>query len=310
LRVLLDGNLIYFGKTHIKYAIPAIIVVTISILPPSILLLKPMVDKCDGLEQFLERCLPLTKIKHFLDEFYSCYRPKFCWYASVYFFYRIALFSSSCFTLLAQQYILQQLLCTIFLVIHSIAQPYTSRLHNCIDGMILGVLLALSCLQGQLFLVSHDIIEDHWPSEVIGVILACIPLAYLIVYVSYIIGKYCYTAYKEVNLDTNNNVLGEDHMLGEWHNELYEEDDIRNPPPQDLNIINNVPDNFMPEEQHDEVDEEDDVYITTRQDLQINQQRRQSNNNYQPLVDDTSPGSVYTTPQVSFKYGTFPDQPD
>jgi len=97
---------------------------------------------------------------------------------------------------------------------------------------------------------------------------------------SYIIGKHCYTAYKEVNLNIIDNVPGEDFMLEEWHDELYEEDDIHSPSPQDL---------------------------------QINQQHHQSNNNYQPLhsvVDDIPFSSLGNTPQDSSKYGTFPDQLD
>ena len=98
--------------------------------------------------------------------------------------------------------------------------------------MILGVLLALSCLQQQLFLVSHDIIEDSWPFESIGVVLACIPLVYLIVYVSSIIVKHCYTAYKEVNLNVIDNVPDEDFILEDERDELYEDNVVHNPPPQ------------------------------------------------------------------------------
>ena len=60
--------------------------------------------------------------------------------------------------------------------IHGVVQPYTNKPHNCIDGVILAVLLALSCLHNQLFLVSHDIIEDHWLYEYIGAMAASIPL--------------------------------------------------------------------------------------------------------------------------------------
>ena len=281
LRVLVDGTVVYFGDTHIKYAIPATIVIILSILPPLVLFLRPMVHRCIGLEEFLRKWLPLTKIDHFLNEFYACYRPKCQWYASMYFFYRIALFSSNCFTLLTQKYIVQQLLCTAFLVTHSVVQPYTSRLNNCIDGIILAVLLALSCLHDQQFLISHDVIEDHWPYEKIGAVLACIPLLYLICYVLAIMYRHCYTAHSEVYLHVTDDNAEEDFNLEEEHDNMYEESDVHNPPPE------------------------------------INQQHNglssPSNIQYQPLhsvVENVSPSdSTSDSPQVSSKYGTFFNQP-
>ena len=281
LRCFADGTLVYFGKIHIKYAIPATFVIIVSILPPLILLLRPQMYRCCGLEEFLRRWLPLTKIDHFLNEFYSCYRPKFRWFASMYFFYRIALFSTYCFTLLTQQYIVQQLLCIVFLVIHSVVQPYTSRLYNCIDGIILAVLLALSCLHDQLFLVSHGIIEDHWPYEYIGAVVACIPLGYLIIYVSSIMVRYCYTAWNEACVNTTDRDVEEDFNLEEEHDNLYEESDvIPSPPPEE------------PRQRH---------------------RSSRSSSHYQALhviVENvTPPNSASSNPQVPSKLGKFSDQP-
>lgn len=197
LRFLLDGSVIYFGPTHIKYAIPAIVLIVILIFPPVILLLRPFLQKYDKVEQLLRRCLPLTRIDLFLNEFYSCYRPNFQWYASLYFFYRLALFISASFTLLSQQYIIQQLLCAAFLIIHCIVQPYNRRFYNVVDGLILGVLLCLSCLEGHYFFVSHGIIEEHWPTEYMGFVLACIPIAYLMIYTLSVTIKHCQSAYHQ-----------------------------------------------------------------------------------------------------------------
>ena len=274
LHVLLDGNLVYFGRSHIKYAIPATIVIILSIIPPLVLLLRPTVHRCYRLERFLRRWLPLTRIDHFLNEFYSCYRPRFQWYASMYFFYRIALFSSYSFSLSTQQYIIQQLLCIVFLVIHGILQPYTSRLYNCIDLIILAVLLALSCLHEQLFLVSHDIIENHWPSEYIGVVCVCIPLVYLLLYLSMIIIRHCYVSYNETFLNAGNNNLQEDFNLEEEDDQLLEEHS----------------------------------FILPADDYQINQQHH--DDNCQPLhsmADDVA--SSDSACNGAPKYGTFFDQP-
>ena len=283
LRVLLDGNLVYFGRTHIKYAIPATIIIILSILPPLVLLLRPAVHRCYRLERFLRRWLPLTRIDHFLNEFYSCYRPKFQWYASMYFFYRIALLFLHCFTILTQQYIIQQLFCIMLLVIHGIVQPYTSRLYNCIDGIILAVLLALSCLHEQLFLVSHDIIEDNWLTKYIGAVLVCVPLAYLNLYLLSIIIKHCYTTCKEICTDGTENVIEEIFNLEEEHDQMYEEYE------------------FMHNLQLD--------------DPQINQQHYDDDHDCQqplhPMVDDvtSSDSTCNDSPQALSKYGTFFDKP-
>ena len=282
LRYFLDGTLVYFGKNHIKYAIPATIIFILSILPPLVLLLRPQMHRCCRMEGFLRRWLPLTKIDHFLNEFYCCYRQKCRWYASMYFFYRIILFSAASFTLLTEQYIVQQLLCTVFLVIHSVVQPYTSRLYNCVDGIILAVLLTLSCLHDQLFLVSHDIIEDNWPYKIIGAVVACIPLGYLIIYVSSIVVRHCYAAWNEANVNTTDGDLEEDFNLEEEHDNLYEESDVvHDPPPEE------------PRQHH--------------------RSSSRSSSHYQPLqciVENVTPSnSTNGSPPVSSKLGKFSDQP-
>ena len=203
LRVLLEGHLPYFGKTHIKYAIPAVCIILLSTIPPVVLLVRPFLQRYNKVEGILRRWLPLTRIDLFLNEFYSCYRPKFRWYASMYFFYRIILYLSYCYNLSSQQSTAQQLLCTVILVLHCVVQPYSNRLYNCVDGIILGVLLSLSCLQGHIFFVSHGILEEHWPSEYIEFIVACVPLAYLIIYIFVVIVKNCYFAYLEIYCDSS-----------------------------------------------------------------------------------------------------------
>ena len=219
-RYLLDGSVTYFGSNHIKYAVPAVIVIFILIFPPMILLFRPFLWKYEKVEQLLRRFLPLTRIDLFLNEFYSCYRPNFQWYASFYFFYRLALFFSASFTLLSQQYIIQQLLCAVFLIVHCVVQPYNRRLYNLVDGLILGVLLCLSCLEGHYFFVSHGIVEEHWPTEYIGFVLACIPIAYLMIYMLSVIIERCKSTYYQT-YHSGHTLLEEDFDMEEEREEMY-----------------------------------------------------------------------------------------
>ena len=231
LHVLLEGNLLYFGKTHIKYAIPAVIIIILSTIPPVVLLVRPFLQRYDKVEEILRRWLPLTKIDLFLNEFYSCYRPRFRWYASLYFFYRIILYLSYCYNLSSQQSTAQQLLFTFILVVHCIVQPYSNKLYNCVDGIILGVLLSLSCLQGHIFFVSHGIIEEHWPSEYIGFVIACVPLAYLVIYIFVIIVKNFYSAYRQI-YHSSSLILENDFDIEQEREDMFGEiDSLRVQPP-------------------------------------------------------------------------------
>jgi len=212
LRPFLDGTITYFGEVHRRYAIPSVIIIFLSFMPPTILLARPFLLRFNRIETVLRRWLPLTKIDLFLNEFYHCYRPKFRWYASMYFYYRILLFATSTFPLLSQQFALQQLLCVLFLVVHCIAQPYNKSLYNYIDGILLGVLLCLSCLQEYSFFVSHGIIEEQLQSTYIGFIIACIPLVYLVLYVASITVKHFRSAYHQtyhdIVIETDDNEEG------------------------------------------------------------------------------------------------------
>ena len=212
LRPFLDATTPYFGKVHRKYAIPSVIIISLSVIPPTILLVRPFLLRYNKVEAVLRRWLPLTKIDLFLNEFYHCFRPKFRWYASMYFFYRILLFATSVYPLLSQQFALQQLLCVLFLVMHCIAQPYNKKLYNYVDAIFLGVLLALSCLQEYSFFVSHGIIEEQLQSSNIGFTIACLPLIYFIFYLASIIVKHCRSAYRQtyhnVAIETHDNADG------------------------------------------------------------------------------------------------------
>ena len=224
LRVLLEGSHMYFGKLHLKYAIPAVIVIILSTIPPIVLLVRPFLQRFSKVERVLRRWLPLSRIDLFLNEFYSCYCPKFRWYASMYFFYRIILCLSFCYNLSSQQSIAQQLLCTAMLVVHCVVQPYSNRLYNCVDGIILGVLLSLSCLQGHIFFVAHGIIQEHWPSEFVGFVIACVPLAYLVIYIFVVIVKNCLSAYRQI-YHSNSYILENGFDIEQERDEMFDEID-------------------------------------------------------------------------------------
>ena len=135
------GGLPYFGKDHLPYAIPAIIITVILVgLPPLCLILYPLVLHLFALCGMNEHSL-VNKILHILcinrlmplfDSFQSCYKDKMRFFAGLCFIYRIAEF----LLYVHNETIPPVLISMFFLGVHSILQPYKEDKHNIIDSLI------------------------------------------------------------------------------------------------------------------------------------------------------------------------------
>ena len=159
------GGLPYFKGEHLYFAVPAVIVlITLVTLPPLYLTIFPLllyVLTFCGLSEHPAvtvtlNLLQVNRLKPLTDSFQASYKDRMRPFAGLYFLYRVALLS----TYSAYQGKLFPFLeisvaqLGVFLGIHAIAQPYTSRLHNVVDGLLLFNLvviteLTLFCLQSQ-----------------------------------------------------------------------------------------------------------------------------------------------------------------
>ena len=141
------GGLPYFKGKHMVYGILAIIsLIFITIVPPIILLLHPLLFQllslCNLSEHWLLhkilKLLHFQKVIPFLDCFQSCYKDRYRFFSGLYYVYRVTLLL--CF-ITAVSYIellvYLQVLLLIFLGVHSMMQPYKKKSHNILDSFIL-----------------------------------------------------------------------------------------------------------------------------------------------------------------------------
>ena len=156
-RVWLNGDLKYFGKVHLYYAIPALFcLLTIGILPPLLLLIYPLLNKLLDIfnigdsraVKFLFRWLiPTNTLKPLLDSFQGCFKDNFRFFAGLYFLYRwSALLPYTISSRFSVAYMATQVSFIIILVIHALFQPYVSRVHNIIDTLLFADLVFINFL--------------------------------------------------------------------------------------------------------------------------------------------------------------------
>ena len=138
----LQPNTRYFdANEHAPYAVVAILILTVFIVPFIILLFTAPFLMSYGYN--------LTRIKPILDEYQACYRDKWRWIAGYYFLCRLIVFLTSIFDLgvYGNVYVLQILFMFIF-GFHAAIQPYAASWLNVVDAVLLLDLSLTSLLYG------------------------------------------------------------------------------------------------------------------------------------------------------------------
>ena len=169
----LDGTQEYFGPGHLPYAIPAIVVLIIFILLPlATMFMYPRVCNCLGLH--VHRIMP------FFDALQVAFKHNCCYFAPLYFVYRLILVTIFTFAPEVQQrYVLQQVFCIGILILHVMAQPYKEALHNKVDIFLLALMPAVISISFfQLFRVTNSNNINQLASA-IQIVLLYLPLAYI-----------------------------------------------------------------------------------------------------------------------------------
>ena len=166
-------------KRHLPYALIAILVLVVLVIPFMLLLFAA---------PFLMRFgVNLTKIKPILDEYQACYRDKWRWVASYYFMCCFIVFFISVFDIgvYGNIYIMQIIFVFIF-GIHTAIQPYEASWLNAVDAVFLLDLTFVTLLYGstadQLFLGSAAVVRD-----ILLHILILVPCLYFTSFVIYIL---------------------------------------------------------------------------------------------------------------------------
>ena len=192
-RVLLNGEIVYFSKQHLPYAIPALLcLLTVGLLPPALLLTYPLLNKgisLLGLEdnRFVATTyglLPINTLKPLLDSFQGCFKDNFRFLAGLYFLYRWTILIIRVTTEFSTYYIAISSVLLFILTLHTITQPYLKRVHNIIDTLLLSNLILINFLSLFSYHSSHgqQPINSIISSAAVQLVLICLPLAVLSAY--------------------------------------------------------------------------------------------------------------------------------
>ena len=171
--VALEPNVTYFDpKTHLSYAVFAILIQLFLVVPfLSLLLFAPWLIKI--------KILNLTRIKPILDEYQACYKEQYRSFAGFYLSSRQLIFLISLFPISMTTYIyILQILSILLLSIHCLVQPYTSLWLNVLDGFLILDLVLLSILHGSTANVVFA--SAAWLKTTLVYLLVLLPVVYFI----------------------------------------------------------------------------------------------------------------------------------
>ena len=187
------GYMNYLEGEHVKYALVAIFsLIVMTIIPPLLLLLYPLVFKLLGLCRLSEsklagilwRVIPIQ----LLDAFQSSFKDEFRFFAGLYFLYRAMVLGAYAYTkTVLQFYSIVQLQLILVLTIHAIFQPHKERKHNIIDALVFMNLAIINSIT--LYNYSENDFRDKLSSEFainlmggVQCVLMLLPLVSIIVF--------------------------------------------------------------------------------------------------------------------------------
>ena len=138
---LFDGELDYLKGAHLRYAVPAFLCMIFILIPlPTILILEPVLTKLFSMDCFT-RTPPKwyynrlrLKLMPFLDSFQACFKDRHCYFAGLYFLYRL-LFPITGLLVQGPQHYYGFVVCLFMFIIlfHILLQPYKIRWHNLLE---------------------------------------------------------------------------------------------------------------------------------------------------------------------------------
>ena len=185
-----DGSIRFFGREHLFYAIPAMLILGIfAIIPPLLLLLYPF--------KFFSRCLKFLRLRTlalntFVEVFQGCYKdgtngtPDRRYFAGIYFVFRVVIFSlfvpviDFAVLLLSLQFIF-----TIGAVLIIFLQPYKVNFYNKLDAAVFGILALVYAILLYIYMFFQITQSISTAALAIFHILILLPLMYMTVFIIY-----------------------------------------------------------------------------------------------------------------------------
>jgi predicted outer membrane repeat protein len=190
-RVYVAGQLTTHSKEYYPYYITAILVCCTFVAIPPLLFLDYPLRVAEWLllkVRFLQRIYPGDKVHILMDTFQGCYRKNMRFFAGVYFFFRLFIFviSFRFFRGWSLHFMVQQIACSLMVVLIAVCQPYKRTFLNAVDALIFTNLSIINCISFYIHekLKNHD--DDYTPVRsvfLIQYILVFLPLVYMLAYI-------------------------------------------------------------------------------------------------------------------------------
>ena len=212
--VFYNGNIDYLHGKHIPlFCLAVVVIIVMVIVPPFLLLFYPLREsykrwkkkRSEGSSVYSISASNTHdwtrgRLRQFLETFYGCYKDglvettdggrvhmptrDYRYFAGVYFLLRLVLFVAYAFTRIwFMHYILQQMICTIGILLFAVMRPYKNRWYNNLDATIFGLLAIINVLSVyNTYFTAIDADLATWAFSVQYALVFC-PLIYMTVYV-------------------------------------------------------------------------------------------------------------------------------
>ena len=189
-----QGNIRYLSRDHAPFFVVAMFVMIIFvILPPLLLLVYPLrlVEKLAARLGYHGDFFKAGRRMHlFLDTFQGCFKDgtngtRDCrYFAGLYFILRTILFAAFAYGgIWIQQYVIQQLVCTLAILLFTTIRPYKKDFYNNLDAVMLGILAMINALSiYNIYFADVGTPLPNWGFAVQYVLIYC-PLLYMTCYV-------------------------------------------------------------------------------------------------------------------------------
>jgi len=198
---ILQGNIDYFSKNHLIYAIPAMICIfTMVVALPVLLISYPLLPRIlfllhmekNPFIKVASKLFPVPKLKPLFDSLQGSFKDEFRFFAGFYFIYRVAILATIIQDRIEWIHIAIEIELLLILCIHVLAWPYQKKIHNVIDFLLFGNLILVVILKRFIFVVTEK--GSRFESEIkklllSQLILISIPLAVVLIKLVCIFGS-------------------------------------------------------------------------------------------------------------------------
>ena len=203
----LNGNLLYGGREHLPYMIPAVVILLFFVVIPAVsLLCYPLIPQIVGIIEekrgvsfnqyryyrIVSKPLqkPFTKLKPLIDCFQSSCKGRCEFYAGLLFIYRISIVFVFSFTIQADIIFYNTVISLLLIIITAIVQPYKKSQENIVTILCISNIIFINFLSFyNLYYTETQSNCDLQPWLWLQLIMVLLPLVFFVVFM---VRRSCY----------------------------------------------------------------------------------------------------------------------